>query len=143
MKKTVVFTAILTTILLSACSDRSSDIIQAAGEAAQVEKRLREKNEKCHLSAWQMVEVDNGSYSQNIYKLQNVSWQREPILLVAPSAPSYCAFFKFKLESIQSHLELGESVNFSTVSKSLLDCAKASNNEVLREVAKDCNGKWF
>ena len=25
----------------------------------------------------------------------------------------------------------------------LLSCAKSSNNEKLRQVAKECNGKWF
>lgn len=114
---------------------------KAARKAAEEEAAHKAKvaeTLKCHITHWKtQTAPDYTSFS-----LSGVSWQEAPIRLASPD----CSVFVGYLGSVQSKAELDGKVSPSaqaSISTMLLSCAKASNNEKLRQVAKECNGKWW
>ena len=96
------------------------------------------QGEECHISKWQVTS------SLGSLRLSNVCWQSKPIKL---SSAFDCSVFQGAIEGFQNDIELGDSRRIAarktSLSRNLLTCAKESNNEKLKEVAKECNGKWY
>lgn len=108
----------------------------AEDSALQKLKEIKAEQNECNISKWQIT-----MNSDLTYTLRNVSWQSNPIQL-----PADCVMVETYVNHIQNDIELGNEINqgiMQNISGSVLDCAKSSNNEKLRQVAKKCNGKWF
>lgn len=100
------------------------------------------KIEKCHVSKWQTIEdMENDNfYIKNIAGFD---------LVILPWIE--CSSFRHDIESIQSSVELdGTFPHYMQrpLSESLLDCYRASaypkmGRTGLKDLAKDCNGRWF
>lgn len=115
---------------------------KADAEATQPAKPETEKlNEECHVSTWEITEIKGAYGITKMYSLHNVSWQSQPIEL----NNVICGMLKGTIEGVKNDLELGKenSIYFDGISDNLLRCAKAIDNQKLRKLAKECNGKWF
>ena len=110
--------------------------VEEANKKAKEQERINEEL-KCHITNWRIQDSALGSFS-----LSGMSWQNTPISLTSVE----CGVFKGYLGTVQSNAELDGKLSPSSqrqLSQMLLNCAKSIGNEKLREVAKDCNGKWF
>lgn len=95
--------------------------------------------EECHVSNWRATDTNEIL----TIELSNVCWQNKPIRL----SSFECGVLSESINSLQTDITLGDTRRINarktSMSRTVLSCAKASNNDKLAEVAQKCNGKWY